>query len=335
MTGQDSRSYDVCGVGHALVDVQYAIDPDSLRRLGVAKGLMTLIDAERQRQLSRSIAGRPMACCSGGSAANTMIGVTALGGRAFLTCVVGDDEWGDVFQQDLLAAGVGYSAANRLPGVTGQCTVFITPDAERTMSTCLGVGSRIAPEHLDATIIRASRLVYLEGYLVTSDNGMATCREAVRLAREHGTSVALTLSDPSVVRLARGRFLELLHAGLDLLFCNEHEAMELTGRDDRCAAGQHLSEMAPIACMTCGAEGALLYAHGQRTAIAGERLEPVDTTGAGDAFAAGVIYGLTHGNTLEQAGALGARVAARVVARYGCRLDRSLAGEIRANLHVR
>jgi sugar/nucleoside kinase (ribokinase family) len=332
---EQPQAFDVYGVGHALVDVQYAVQPEFLQPLGIAKGLMTLIDQAGQERLAAALAQPPLACCSGGSAANTLIGVAALGGRAYLGCQVGTDRWGEFFLRDLAAAGVGCSESSRVPGTTGQCTVLITPDADRTMNTFLGVGSRIGPDRVEEQVVARSGLVYLEGYLATSDNGMDTCREALRQAARRGVKVALTLSDPAVVAAAHARFAELLAAGLYLVFCNEHEAMAYTGCTQPREAGRRLRELAQIVCVTCGANGALLFGDGDEVAVPCRPVRAVDTTGAGDMFAAGVVYGLTHGYALPEAGRLGAGAAAQVVARVGCRLDRSLAGEIDRILHDR
>lgn len=324
----DSKRYDVYGVGHALVDVQYAVDAALLSQLAIEKGVMTLIDQPRQEELARALAQAPIASCSGGSAANTMIGVAMFGGSAYYACQVGDDEWGDFYLRDLEAAGVGASPRCRIAGITGQCTVLITPDADRTLNTFLGVGSTIGPERIEEDIVADSRYVYLEGYLVGTDNGMETCRTAQRLAQAHGVPVAVTLSDPMVVDSARDRFTELAEAGIDLLFCNADEAMAYTGASGREAAALKLSKAVSRICVTCGPAGALLYEGGERFMVPGVPAQAVDTTGAGDLFAGGVLFGLTHGYSFTDAGRLGAYAAAQVVARYGSRLDSKLVDEL-------
>jgi sugar/nucleoside kinase (ribokinase family) len=327
-----SRTYDVYGVGHALVDIQYSVSADFLARLGIEKGVMTLIGPERQQTLLEALQSGPVVSASGGSAANTMIGVAGFGGQVYYACLLGRDEWGDFYQQDLQRAGVGSNPANRVPGRTGQCLVFVTQDADRTLNTFLGVSSAIGPDHLQEEVIADSRYVYLEGYLLSSDSGFAACRRAQQLARRHGTAVSLTLSDPFMVDLHRERFADLIAGGVELLFCNEAEALAYTGSGDLEAACQKLTSAARIACVTCGAAGALLRTRDLHLPIAGFPVQAVDTTGAGDLFAGGVLFGLTHGYSLGEAGKLGAYAAAQVVAQYGPRLNRFLKDEIGAIL---
>ncbi|MBT4504066.1 MAG: adenosine kinase [Gemmatimonadetes bacterium] len=323
-----SRTYDIYGVGHALVDIQYSVPVPLLAELGIDKGVMTLIDEERQQVILGALTQDPIASASGGSAANTMIGAAGFGGRAYYACQLGEDEWGDFYRKDLESAGVHSNPANRVPGRTGQCVVFITPDADRPLNTFLGVSSSIGPNQLEETQIAASQYLYLEGYLLSSDSGFAACRRAQDIARQQRTAVSLTLSDPFMIATHRERFTELVATGVDLLFCNEDEARAYTGLEDREAACTALASQVGIACITCGAEGAILYEGGQRIHIPGIPVKAVDTTGAGDLFAGGLLFGITNGYSLEAAGKLGSYAAAQVVAQYGPRLNRPLADEI-------
>ena len=322
------RSYDVCGVGHALVDIQHSVPASFLAQFGIDKGVMTLVDEERQETLLRALRDSPMSRASGGSAANTMITVARLGGRTYYACQLGHDEWGDFYQRDLEQAGVRSNPAHRTAGKTGQCLVFVTPDADRTLNTCLGVSSSLGEGQIDEGIIAESAYVYLEGYLLSSDSGFSACRRAQSLARRHRTSVSLTLSDPAMVELCRPRFETLLAAGVNLVFCNEEEARALTGADDREAACRALQQEMASGCVTCGADGAMVYTREDCCQIPGLQVDAVDTTGAGDSFAGGVLFGLTHGLNLAQAAKLGNRAAAEVVAQYGPRLERDLRPEI-------
>ncbi len=318
------RPFDVYGVGHALVDIQFKVEAATLERLGVEKGVMTLMDAERQKALFADLAQDPIASASGGSAANTMIGVALFGGTPFYACLTGRDVWGDFYQSDLEKAGVSTDPTHRTDGITGQCVVFITPDADRTLNTFLGAGSEIGVRQLDAEKIAASQYVYLEGYLLSSDNGYEACRKAQQLARAAGTSVALTLSDPFMVSTFQERFAQLVADGIDLLFCNEDEARAFTGAETRNQAVALLGQRVSIACVTCGADGARIHQADQHIAIPGVPVDAVDTNGAGDLFAGGVLYGLTHGLGVEDAGKLGSYAAAQVVAQYGPRLHGTL-----------
>lgn len=324
-----SRTFDVYGVGHALVDVQYALTSERLGQLGIRKGVMTLIDQPQQEQLLLALKNETLvAQASGGSAANTMIGVAGFGGSAYYTCLLGRDEWGDFYHRDLEAAGVKSHPAMRGAGPTGKCVVLITPDADRTLNTFLGVSSQLNPEHLEVPLIQDSAYLYIEGYLVSSETGFATCLRAQQLGRQAGTRISLTLSDPAMVEYFRERFEKIVAGGVDLLFCNEEEARALTGAGDRQAAAQQLARHAPAGCITCGGDGALVFEGSRCTLVSGFKAKAVDTTGAGDLFAGGVLFGLARGYSLARAARLGNYAAAQVVARYGPRLDRSLKGEL-------
>ncbi len=297
--------------------------------LGVEKGIMTLIDAERQQVLFHALTEKePVLRASGGSAANTMIAVARFGGRAYYACQLGQDELGDFYQRDLEEAGVNSNPANRGPGKTGQCLVLITPDADRTLNTFLGASHKMGPEQLQEEVIADSHYVYLEGYLLSSDQGFAACCHAQKLARRHRTAISLTLSDPSMVISCKDRFSRLLEGGVDLLFGNAEEARAFTGQEDPEDACRALGERVASACVTCGPEGAIVHAEGQPTRIPGVRVKAVDTTGAGDTFAGGVLFGITHGFDLHTAAKLGSYAAAQVVSCYGPRLECSLAEEI-------
>lgn len=320
-----SEKYDVYGIGHAVVDTQYAVTPGTIARLGIDKGVMTLIDAERRGQVLAGLAGEPTRSASGGSAANTMIALSRFGGRAYFACQVGDDEWGRFYRRDLADVGVASSPAAHRPGPTGQCLVLVTPDADRSMNTFLGVSSGMGPDQIEADALGASQWIYLEGYLLSSESGLAACRQAQAEARARGVSVSLTLSDPTIVEVFRSHFESVLEGGVDLLFCNEDEARALTGKDEREAASAALSEVAPAACITCGPEGALALTEGVIEPVPGHSVEAVDTTGAGDAFAGGTLYGVTRGHSLAEAAALGCYAAAHVVSAFGPRLEADLA----------
>jgi sugar/nucleoside kinase (ribokinase family) len=321
------RSFDVYGLGHALVDLQYRVTAEFLRDAGLTKGVMSLVDDTRRQALA-AIVGSPPLASSGGSAANTLISVANCGGRAYLACRLGRDAWGDYYQQDLERAGVYSPAGDRADGPTGQCLVFITPDADRTMNTCLGASADLGPEQIDPAVAGDSQYVYLEGYLVTSEPGFAACVRARELARDLGARVALTLSDPNLVRGFRPRLEQLVGDGVDLLFCNEEEALAYSGCTDRAAAAGALARLAPAVCVTCGPAGALICGDGQTTAVPGVPARVVDTTGAGDAFAGGVLYGLTHGHGLAESAWLGNCAAAEVVEHFGPRPSRSLRDEV-------
>jgi len=322
-------NYDVCGIGHALVDVQYSVTQDTLASLGVDKGVMTLIDGDRLRGVVAGLGTAPTNQASGGSAANTMITVACFGGRAHYAFQVGDDKLGRFYRQDLEAAGVDSNLTAIQSGDSGQCLVFVTPDADRTMNTFLGASATMGPHQVDDAIIRSSRYVYLEGYLMTTEDGLAACQAAMAAARTAASLVSLTLSDPFVVSAFKARFDTLLEGQIDLLFCNEDEARACTGLSDRAAAACALATRVPRVCVTLGADGALIIDGDNKPEyVDGFATKAVDTTGAGDTFAGGVLYGLTHGMSLGQSAVLGNYGASIVVSAFGPRPTAQLAGQV-------
>lgn len=313
--------YDVYGMGHALVDLQYTVDEALLIDLGVNKGVMTLVDDHRRREVLHRLAAEPVNEASGGSAANTVITVARFGGRACYAFQVGDDNWGRFYRCDLSAAGVDSSPSCQVPGETGQCLVLVTPDAERTMQTFLGTSGTMGPHQVDADRIAACRFAYIEGYLLTTEEGFQACRLASAKARHRRVAVSLTLSDPSVVESFRDRFDALVAEGVDLLFCNEEEAAVFTGISKPEDAIRLLADRAGRVCVTLGAEGALTAEGGSiPRLVKGVEAAAVDTTGAGDTFAGGVLYGLARGLSLADAARLGNYAAAMVVSVFGPRL---------------
>jgi sugar/nucleoside kinase (ribokinase family) len=323
-----SEHYDVYGIGNALVDIQYQIEPAFLERNDIEKGVMTLIDEDRQRQLLSELEGGPAKRSSGGSAANTVIGVAGFGGSAYYGCKVADDDDGAFYLDDLKAAGVGCNAASRYPGITGKCLVMITADADRTMNTFLGITSTFGPEQVEADVVADSRVIYIEGYLLSSDSGFEAARSAQRLAKDSGKQVTLTLSDPFIVGSFGERVDSLLDAGVDLLFCNDAEAQACTGVDDVEAACAALADRVGRYAVTCGADGARVGDRDGSIHAPGFSVDAVDTNGAGDMFAGAFLFGMTNGYDTAQSAKLATYASSRVVASYGPRLDVRLVDEI-------
>ena len=323
-----SDQFDTYGIGHALVDVQYSVSEDTLRRLGVEKGVMTLIDETRQAKVFEALADEPATSASGGSAANTMIAVCRFGGSAHYACRVGDDEWGRFYREDLEKVGVVTDPSCRSSGKTGKCVVLVTPDADRTLNTFLGISGGMGPDQVSEDIIRSSRFIYLEGYLLTSESGMEACRKAQVVARQVGTDISLTLSDPSIVAAFKERFEAVAAGGIDVLFCNEDEACAYAGATSMRAAVDALADIVPAVCITCGSRGSIICQGQDRFDVPAVAVRAVDTTGAGDSFAGGVLAGLTRGHSLSQAATLGSHAAAQVVSAYGPRLAQSLGDQV-------
>ena len=317
-------SFDVYGLGNALVDIQYQVDPEFFKQMDITKGMMTLIDDQRQRMLIGALGKKEIARSSGGSAANTMISVANCGGNSYYACKVARDADGDFYLNDLKAAGVMSNVSNRADGITGKCLVMITPDADRTMNTFLGITSTFGPEQIEAHVIQNSRYIYIEGYLVASDTAFEAAKTAQQFAKKHGVKVALTLSDPFIVGLFMDRMKTLVDGGVDLLFCNEEEAQKFTGTSTTAAALAELSNRVKSFAVTCGADGARVRDGGSVFHTPGFAVKAVDTNGAGDSFAGAYLFAMTHGYTPEQAAKLATYVSSRVVSKYGPRFEEKL-----------
>jgi sugar/nucleoside kinase (ribokinase family) len=318
-----ARDYDVYGFGHALADVQVQVDDALLAQIGFAKGVMTLVDAPTQQRILAQLSDSAVTRCAGGSAANTIIGIAGMGGRAAFGGKVGRDELGSSCLDDFRALGVAFPAPP-IPGQTGCCLVLITPDGQRTMLTHLGVATALGPDDVLAPWVARSKYVFVEGYLFSSPKAQAAARRAMTAAKDAGTRVAFSASDPMMVRDFRDDFRQLLQGTIDLLFCNLDEARELTGQSDPRDCVQALCRFGGSVALTLGAEGSLIAAGGQVWHIPGVACAVVDTTGAGDIYAAGVLFGATNGLTWEEAGRLGSHAAARVVAQMGARLQEKI-----------
>ena len=314
---------DVYGVGNALVDVQVRVDEDFIVRHGLTKGHMELVDARRQAQVLAALAGHPVNRCSGGSAANTVVGVAELGGRAGYCGKVGDDDLGRFYRDDLDAVGVRFEGASSTEP-TGTSLVLITPDAQRTMLTCLGASALLDANDVPQASLEGCAYVYVEGYLLPGESTRRAALAAIEAAKARGVRVALTVSDPFVVAQSAALLWELIEGPVDLLFCNEIEAAALVGTDDMVECARALHRKATNVALTLGAKGSVLMHEGTLHPVEGVKVDPVDTTGAGDMYAAGILYGLTHGLSWPQAGRLASHASARVVSVLGARLPAKL-----------
>lgn len=314
--------YHVYGVGNALVDLEYEIPEPMLAELAVDKGLMTLIEEERHHELLERLAGVECRPCGGGSAANTMVAVAQLGGNAFYSCKVADDETGHFYVGDLAANGLETNLDDGAleAGITGKCIVLITPDAERSMSTFLGITRELSPAAIDEAAIRDSAHIYIEGYLVPEAEARAAAVRAADIAREAGVPVALTLSDVNMVKFFGEGLREIVGKGLDLVFANEEEArawFDVTSIEECVAAMRGIATRFAI---TRSERGAVLFDGRETIEIAAERVTPVDATGAGDVYAGAFLHGLTHGMDFRACGELAGAAATALVTRVGARL---------------
>jgi hypothetical protein len=320
------RTYDVYGIGNAITDLQLRTDDDFLSAIGVDKGIMTLVDEARQSEVLQALDGQAVHRCSGGSACNTIVGIADFGGRTAYACKVGADATGHRYLAELRELGVAVEVP-QAPGQSGTCVVLITPDAQRTMLTHLGISSELSEVDIVEAEIAKARYIYVEGYLFAGDGTRAAALKAIRLAKKNGVKVALTVSDPFLIQLCRDTFWELIKGPVDLLFCNHEEATALTGEGDAVACAQAIHAHAANVALTLGRQGSLLMHDGELTPIEGVAVSAVDTTGAGDMYAAGVLYGINNGLSWKQAGHLGSHAAARIVSQLGARLGRRFTPE--------
>lgn len=313
--------YNVYGVGNSLVDIQVQVADRHLLDLGFTKGVMTLVDEATQARVLTSLDGVSIHRCAGGSAANTIIGVADFGGTAAYAGKVGTDELGRFLLEDMRKLGVAVEVPPAA-GQTGTSVILITEDAQRTMLTHLGLSATLGPDDISAPEIARADYVYVEGYLFAGDSTKAAALKAIRLAKEQGVKVAFTISDPFLVSMHRELFWELIAGPVDLLFCNLEEARSLTGLSDPVDCAQKIHHHAADVALTLGADGSLLMQGGQVLPIEGVPVRAVDTTGAGDMYAAGILYGITNGRTWKQAGHLASHAAARIVSQLGARMER-------------
>lgn len=328
--------YDVAGIGNAIVDVLAHAEDGQLAALGLSKGVMTLIDAAEAERIYRAMG--PGIECSGGSAGNTMAGLAALGGRPAYVGKVRDDQLGQVFRHDIRAAGVAFDTPAATAGSpTARCLILVTPDAQRTMQTYLGACVELGPDDIDPGIVAAARVTYLEGYLWDQPRAKEAFLKAAAIAHEAGRKVALTLSDPFCVDRHRESFLELVAGHVDVLFANEAEIMALYKADSFDAALRAVRGHCAVAALTRSGKGSVVVTGDEATTIGAERIDAlVDTTGAGDLYAAGFLYGLTRGAEPALCARLGGICAAEVIGHFGARpeepLDKLVAEKLPAHM---
>jgi sugar/nucleoside kinase (ribokinase family) len=318
--------YDVIAIGNAIVDVMAPCPDELIEELNLNRGGMTLVDTARAEELYAAMG--PAKEISGGSAANTLAGMAALGAQCAFIGQVADDQLGAVFQHDIRAVGVDFDTAPREgEPPTARCLIFVTPDGERTMNTFLGASQFLPPAALDDAVIASASILYLEGYLWDPEEPRSAMRRAIEVAREAGRKVAFTASESFVIDRHGDDFRALMDEGkIDILFVNEHELASLTGTKDFEAGVTQVSAKVPVLVATRSAKGAIAIAHGERAETAAEPVERVvDTTGAGDLFAAGFLTGHARGESLERCLKMGSICAAEIISHYGARPEADLA----------
>lgn len=327
--------YQIYGIGAALVDTEIEVNDTDLATYGIEKGVMTLVDEARQTELIGLLSEHLTASkrASGGSAANTIIGASYFGAKTFYSCKVADDENGAFYLNDMQAAGVStQDSQSKESGITGKCLVMITPDAERTMNTFLGISETVSVAQINEEALQQSEYAYIEGYLVTSETGRAAAIELRKLAEKHKVKTAFTLSDPAMVQFFGDGLREMIGTKVDLLFCNKDEALSFTQTDNIGDAINALKTYATEFAITLGNEGAFIFDGTHLITIAPHTVTAIDSNGAGDMFAGAFLYAITHGHSHQQAGDLASAAAAQVVSQYGPRLSAEQHQEILAKV---
>ncbi len=317
------KTYHVYGIGNGLVDLEFEVTDDFFEHEKIQKGLMTLVDGEAQAVLLERLTKRFgfKKRSGGGSSGNTVYALSQFGGKAFFSCKVASDEFGDFYMKELGSLNIATNlGANREYGVTGKCLVMTSPDAQRTMLTYLGISEKVGPADLNIEALIESKYMYMEGYLVTSPSGKQACIEARKIAEANGVKTALTLSDPAMVQFFRGGLEEMIGGGVDLLFANEIEAQAWSGKELMSEAIQELRKIAKVVVITLSDKGAVVFDGKNHFNIDPVKVKAIDTNGAGDMFAGAFLYAIATGKDYAAAGKLASHAAATTVSNFGPRL---------------
>lgn len=317
------KKYHVYGVGNALVDKEYEVEDSFFTDHDIEKGLMTLVSEEEQQRaitaLESTVDLKKKA--GGGSAANTLYALSQFGGQSYFSCKVANDATGDFYLAELGDQNIATNTdSQRDVGISGQCLVMVSPDAERTMLTYLGVSETVSDAEINFDAVKESEYVYLEGYLVTSDSAQKAITELKKFAEENGVKTAMTFSDPAMVEYFKDNVNQVLGTGVDLLFCNEQEALLWSGKENLDDACEFMKGKAKQFAITLGADGALLFDGENYIDVAAHDVKAVDSNGAGDSFAGAFLYAITHGHDFATAGKLASLTSATVVSNFGPRL---------------
>lgn len=323
--------FDVYAIGNAMVDYEIEVDDAFLSRHDVEKGLTTLVEVDRQQELLEAAKTRIIKRQGGGSAANTMVAFSQLGGNGFYSCRVASDGDGTFYLEDLIQNGLKTNlSVESLPeGVTGKCLVMISPDAERTMNTYLGITTNFSPDDIKVDSLVNSDYLYIEGALIAGPTGRAAMHEAKKIAEQNNVKVSLTLWDPAMVKYFGKEMHELADSGVDLLFCNEEEAMLYTGKDNLEKAREDLKKIAERFVITQGKNGATIWDGDTFVDIEPYPVRAIDSTGAGDMFAGAFLFGISNGHTYASSGKLASKLSSEVVSLYGPRLEKSRINELK------
>ena len=314
--------YDVYALGNALLDIEFEVSPEVLQNLGIEKGVMTLLDQDSQDKIVSNLANYDQKRSCGGSAANTLIAVSQFGGKVFYSCKVADDEPGNFYTQDLIDCGVVTNLESQVAktGVTGKCLVFVTPDADRTMNTFLGISGEFSDAELVPEAIEQAEYTYIEGYLVSGESSKEAAIKARETAQAAGNKVAFSLADLNMVKFFKSGLLEIIGSGVDFLFANESEALLMAETEDFDEAIEYLKTLAKRFAVTRGASGSVVFDGEQLIKIEPFPVKAIDTVGAGDMYAGAFLYGLTNGMSYAEAGRLASLASSKIVTTLGARM---------------
>ena len=325
------KKYDVFGIGNALVDCVILVTEKFLEENNIEKGVMTLVDDEKQKSIIEKIKNSDPFIQSGGSVTNSVYTLSQLGGSGYQSFLISDDEHGKLFLEDLNKSGINISNESYYlgKGMTGSCLVLTTPDAERTMNTCLAVSSKYSIENINFDDLAISRYLYIEGYLVTSELAIDAIKKSIAFCKKNDVKISLTFSDLSMVKYFKDKFDEILTEKIDLLFCNKEEALTFTGESDFDKCCSILLKLSDTVVITNGKEGSSIITISQKIKIKPHPVQAIDTVGAGDTFAGAFLYGINNGLDFENAGNLASKLSSKVVTKLGPRLDKEVIESIK------
>lgn len=325
------KKYDVFGIGNALVDCVILVTEKFLEENNIEKGVMTLVDDKKQKSIIEKIKNSDPFIQSGGSVTNSVYTLSQLGGSGYQSFLISDDDYGRLFLEDLKKSGVNMSSRSYFlsEGMTGSCLVLTTPDAERTMNTCLAISSKYSVKNINFDDLALSKYLYIEGYLVTSDIAVDAIKKSITFCKENDIKISLTFSDLSMVKYFKEKFDDILTEKIDLLFCNRDEALTYTADNDFDKCCDSLLKVSETVVITNGKEGSVVVTKSKKIEIKPHPVQAVDTVGAGDTFAGAFLFGINNGYNLEESGNLASKLSSEVVTKLGPRLDADIIKNIK------
>ena len=330
-----NKKYDVFGMGNALVDSVCLVTEKFLKDNDIEKGLMTLVDDKKQMSIIEKIKGSEPFIQSGGSVTNSIYTLSQLGGSGYLSFLISDDNYGKLFLEDINKSGISTGEENFYikPGMTGSCLVLTTPDAERTMNTCLAISAEYSSDNINFEDLALSKYLYIEGYFVTSEIAMEAIEKSISFSRKNNVKIALTFSDLSMVKYFRNNFEKILKEKIDLLFCNKDEAETFTGEKNFKKCCDKMLSYSDLVVITMGSEGSVILSKSHDLIkIQPFKANAVDTVGAGDTFAGGFLYGINNGLDFEKSGKLASALSSKVVTKLGPRLEKNIIDNIKNSM---